>query len=563
MTGSVALDVVIGLVFIYLLYSLFATVIMEIINSFLGLRARNLRYALRRMLMNERHAKWFDNKIEDSYWLSFFKNLINLIPRAFLKIWNTFLKFSGRSGNLKDPELFHLFYNQPIIKYLGGGGIANKPSYMSPKNFSKALVDSLNSDISIVVLFKKFGVDTNLLKQEFILLDETSVFMKAYNEIEDESKTFEGWFEKRTDIEKLGIASEVFPNNIGLKRNLNAMQQLINGGEVKRRQPLEQLFEDASFDAKIKAGLALLPKESDTRKHIESLLTDADTKVDEFKLLLEQWFNDTMERSTGWFKRRVQYILFIVGFVLAVSFNADTINIVKKLSKDPDARAELVELAVEYSNDFQEVKQIPKPDEDKGEENKEINNPAHDAINKSPTVEEDERFQEVRDSLINVAKVINDDIYSAQNIIGTNWKIPEQLSVVNSLDSLKKDAVRFDYPLKVIKKTYLFGLFKKCDTIDVYLEANKSADTIHLKNAILPVTKEDFDKREIPVNSAYYKLSYVFFSKGFYKNLWGYILTALAISLGSPFWFDVLNKLIKLRSSLQHEKPNPKKQTPN
>ncbi|WP_162418450.1 hypothetical protein [Cyclobacterium roseum] len=34
MTGNVALDIFIGLVFVYLLYSLFATVILEIITCF-------------------------------------------------------------------------------------------------------------------------------------------------------------------------------------------------------------------------------------------------------------------------------------------------------------------------------------------------------------------------------------------------------------------------------------------------------------------------------------------------------------------------------------------------
>ena len=62
MTGSVALDVVIGLIFIYLLFSLFGTIIMEIINSLLGLRARNLRYALRRMLMDEKEHQLFPVK---------------------------------------------------------------------------------------------------------------------------------------------------------------------------------------------------------------------------------------------------------------------------------------------------------------------------------------------------------------------------------------------------------------------------------------------------------------------------------------------------------------------
>ena len=35
----------------------------------------------------------------------------------------------------------------------------------------------------------------------------------------------------------------------------------------------------------------------------------------------------------------------------------------------------------------------------------------------------------------------------------------------------------------------------------------------------------------------------------------GWILTALAISLGAPFWFDLLNKFIVIRSAVKpHEK---------
>ena len=41
------------------------------------------------------------------------------------------------------------------------------------------------------------------------------------------------------------------------------------------------------------------------------------------------------------------------------------------------------------------------------------------------------------------------------------------------------------------------------------------------------------------------------------KKLFGFILTAIAISLGANFWFDLLNKAINIRSSggLPEEKP--------
>ncbi|HPH37521.1 MAG TPA: hypothetical protein PL108_07660, partial [Sediminibacterium sp.] len=37
----------------------------------------------------------------------------------------------------------------------------------------------------------------------------------------------------------------------------------------------------------------------------------------------------------------------------------------------------------------------------------------------------------------------------------------------------------------------------------------------------------------------------------FFIHFWGFVVTALAISLGAPFWFDILNKLMKLRTSIK------------
>ena len=53
MLDSVVLDIVIGLVFIYLLYSLLATIIQEIIASYFGFRAKILERAVFRMLEDE------------------------------------------------------------------------------------------------------------------------------------------------------------------------------------------------------------------------------------------------------------------------------------------------------------------------------------------------------------------------------------------------------------------------------------------------------------------------------------------------------------------------------
>ena len=39
------------------------------------------------------------------------------------------------------------------------------------------------------------------------------------------------------------------------------------------------------------------------------------------------------------------------------------------------------------------------------------------------------------------------------------------------------------------------------------------------------------------------------FAKTVWNHLLGWIVTVLAISLGAPFWFDVLNKIMNLRNA--------------
>ena len=57
---------------------------------------------------------------------------------------------------------------------------------------------------------------------------------------------------------------------------------------------------------------------------------------------IEQWYNDTMDRVSGWYKRNVQIIIFILGFVIVVGLNVDTLAIITNLSNDTVIRAGLV-----------------------------------------------------------------------------------------------------------------------------------------------------------------------------------------------------------------------------
>jgi hypothetical protein len=60
---------------------------------------------------------------------------------------------------------------------------------------------------------------------------------------------------------------------------------------------------------------------------------------------LEDWYNSAMDRVSGWYKYHTQKVLLLIGVVLAVFLNADTVRIVKQLSTDSTLRQSIVAAA--------------------------------------------------------------------------------------------------------------------------------------------------------------------------------------------------------------------------
>lgn len=63
------------------------------------------------------------------------------------------------------------------------------------------------------------------------------------------------------------------------------------------------------------------------KKVLTTLSNEAGRDLESFKTQLEIWFNNTMERVSGWYKRRTQWIqlVFAVGF--AVCLNIDSVHL--------------------------------------------------------------------------------------------------------------------------------------------------------------------------------------------------------------------------------------------
>jgi hypothetical protein len=106
----------------------------------------------------------------------------------------------------------------------------------------------------------------------------------------------------------------------------------------KARQRLEQLSDD------FEKGLAAIPNEA-LSGALLALYRGAGRDVGRFGLELARWFDDSMERVSGWYKRRVRLILLAIATLAVVLVNADSLTSARVLWRDDATRAAVVKQA--------------------------------------------------------------------------------------------------------------------------------------------------------------------------------------------------------------------------
>ena len=344
MFGSSILDVATGIVFVFLLLSLIASTINELLLSLVNMRARFLVKGLKELL-NSSDGKGLMEEF-------FNHGLIFGLFRGDYK--------AGKSGNL--------------------------PSYIPARSFALAIMD---------------------------LIPRYVANLSASNQGTDGAPMSEAksGAQGATSIQTPGDSS---PNPLGPFRNAVSLLP-----DKKVREPLITMIDAANKDA------------NTLRQNIED------------------WYNNTMDRVSGWYKFHTQWIIFFIGIVMSVAINVDTLVIARHLSSDATLRQSLAAAA-------QETAKLPIDDQQK------------------------QKFQDQTSRIQALGLPIG-------------WLNPETMDVQQ-----KKDA---DAERRIFTQQDLFSIVS--------------------------------------------------------FHLWGWLLTALAVSLGAPFWFDVLNKIIVVRSTV---KPREKSQ---
>jgi hypothetical protein len=80
---------------------------------------------------------------------------------------------------------------------------------------------------------------------------------------------------------------------------------------------------------------------SNVRDAILTAATSAGTDIEKLRANMAQWFDDSMDRLSGVFKRYAQWLSMVVGLTIAVALNADTIAVANSLWHDGALRGQI------------------------------------------------------------------------------------------------------------------------------------------------------------------------------------------------------------------------------
>lgn len=104
-----------------------------------------------------------------------------------------------------------------------------------------------------------------------------------------------------------------------------------------------QTFQD------VRQAIDNLP-EGHTKEALQTLVNDAGGNLQLLRQNVENWYNDSMDRVSGWYKRKTQIVILVLALIVAVAANADSVSIANTLARNPALRASAVAAAQAHVN---------------------------------------------------------------------------------------------------------------------------------------------------------------------------------------------------------------------
>jgi hypothetical protein len=402
------LDVALGLIFIYLILSLLASEIQELLTTVLQWRAEHLKRSIEILLAGDvqtsenKEVIQLVNKIYGNPLIQSInqeaKGLMATFPRKVTwAIGSLFSSFRKSSSKFKKETVF-------------GNQKRSAPSYIGSESFANTFMDTLQLPLLVKKLtqirleqFKNERLDDvrQILIQLQVYINDQKLSSEFATDIAADYRQLELEYNRIVDEfnkDKYDIYMSINRMKDSLDKYINSFQVHINNHEDILDKPLRELkflkqdiFEDAEkaimigglkpnineIVKSIKKGsdihdeviAAIQDKDSETYKKVkelidilpDSVVTNIETMAKRAQMRaksteegitllrkeIENSFDSSMERASGVYKRNAKGVAILIGITLAITANADTFHIINRLSKDSLLREIIINKAVQ------------------------------------------------------------------------------------------------------------------------------------------------------------------------------------------------------------------------
>ena len=154
-----------------------------------------------------------------------------------------------------------------------------------------------------------------------------------------------------SDPDGTGLAKQLYEHPLikGLskpgKRPSYVPSQLFALALLDLVAPVDRAAGPKAF-TKVRQMVAAFP-DVQLQKVLLACLDEAGNDLKAARENVERWFNDAMDRVSGWYRRKTQLIVLVLALLVTLAVNADTIMIANSLSRDAVLRAAIVAAAQE------------------------------------------------------------------------------------------------------------------------------------------------------------------------------------------------------------------------
>lgn len=330
-------EVAIGLIFVWIVLSLTTIQIQEWVNALKDKRAKDMEDAIEEMLANENlKAQFYDHPV---------------------------IRGLTAKKRKEPSKTATWLYRLPLVR----GFTKEKrklPSYIPKQQFSLALFEialTAGTESSLIQQgLLKIREDLkndqkNMTKQKAVIEELNILIEVARSAASTEAGT--AFTKNSLEVVKQQVLKlqEKYPD---LKPILDtALEQArLRKGEIDELLKNKKAPQGDDALANLRRGITALsvisPEVNQTLNalllNLEDYVQQGETHIARARQNVERWFDDSMDRVSGVFKRYSQWLALGIGFLVALFMNVDSISLTQYLWREPAVRAVLADKAQSF-----------------------------------------------------------------------------------------------------------------------------------------------------------------------------------------------------------------------